>query len=52
MSDTDQIFEIDSPATPRPLCPKCGMRMIVLHKPQPAIAHECLRCGHVEQRRR
>jgi hypothetical protein len=52
MSDTDQIFETDLPAAPRPACPKCGMRMIMVHKPQPCPAHECLRCGHVEPQRR
>jgi hypothetical protein len=32
MSNSDQIFGIDSPIAPRPPCPKCGMRMITVHR--------------------
>jgi ribosomal protein S27AE len=30
---------------PRPQCPRCDMRMILVQRPEPA-RHECLRCGH------
>jgi hypothetical protein len=51
MAEADRTFEIDSLNTPRPLCPKCEMRMITVHKPHPSATYECLRCGHSELKR-
>jgi tRNA(Ile2) C34 agmatinyltransferase TiaS len=39
---------IDPEQGPRPLCPKCGMRMITTGTPPAPRMLECLRCGHTE----
>jgi hypothetical protein len=51
MTETDRTFSTDLLSTPRPLCPKCEMRMITVHTPHPSATYECLRCGHNEPKR-
>jgi DNA-directed RNA polymerase subunit RPC12/RpoP len=51
MTEIDRTFSMDLLSTPRPLCPKCEMRMITVHTPHPSAVYECLRCGHNEPKR-